>query len=107
MNGGIWWLMLGAGAITFAIRFSFIAAEGLYTPPSWLRVALGFVPVVALTALTVPELLLVDGSVALTDNPRLLAGIVAVVVAARWRNVLLSIGVGYAVLMLLKFFSTY
>ena len=96
------WLMVACGAATFLIRYSFIAAEGHYAPPAWFRRALAFVPVVALTALTVPELLVVDGSLRLA-NPRLLAGLVAIIVAARWRSVLLTIGVGYATLMTLKF----
>ena len=100
---GIWPLMVVAGAITFTIRYSFIAAEGHYAPPAWFRRAMVFVPVVALTALTVPELLLHQGFVDISDhNPRFWAGLVAIGVAARWRNVLLTIAAGYAALMILR-----
>lgn len=99
----LWLLMLVCGAITFAIRYSFIAAEGHYQPPSWFRRLLPFVPVAALTALTAPELLLVGGVLDLgSGNPRLWAGLAAIVVAALWRNTLLTIGAGFLALWVLQ-----
>ena len=99
----LWWLMLVCGAITFAIRYSFIAAEGHYQPPPWFRRLLPFVPIAALTALTVPELLLVQGELVLgVGNPRLWAGVVAIIVAALWRNAMLTIGCGFLTLLLLQ-----
>lgn len=99
----LWWLMLACGAITFAIRYSFIAAEGHYQPPSWFRRLLPFVPIAALTALTVPELLLVQGEIILGGgNPRLWAGLVAIAVAALWRNTLQTIGSGFLALFVLQ-----
>jgi branched-subunit amino acid transport protein len=102
-NNNIWWLMIGCGAITFAIRYSFIAAEGHYTPPSWFRYLMPAVPVVALTALTVPDLLLHAGVVDLhLTNPRFWAGLIAIAVAARWKNTLLTIFSGFVVLVALR-----
>ena len=99
----IWWLMLVSGITTFVIRYSFIAAEGHYRPPAWFRRILPFVPVAALTALTAPELLLVQGEIMLgAGNPRLWAGIVAIVAAAVWRNTLLTIGAGFLALFLIQ-----
>lgn len=99
----IWWLMALSGLLTFAIRYSFIAAEGHYQPPSWFRRLLPFVPVAALTALTAPELLLMQGEILVgSGNPRLWAGVVAIVVAAVWRNTLLTIGCGFLALFLLQ-----
>jgi len=99
----IWGLMLVCGVITFGIRYSFIAAEGQYQPPAWFRRLLPFVPIAALTALTAPELLLVKGQlVADGSNPRLWAGLVAIMVAAAWRNTLLTIGSGFLALFLLQ-----
>ncbi len=99
----IWWLMALSGLLTFAIRYSFIAAEGHFQPPSWFRRLLPFVPVAALTALTAPELLLVHGEIILGgSNPRLWAGLVAIVVAALWRNTLLTIACGFLALFLLQ-----
>lgn len=99
----LWWLMLSCGVITFCIRYSFIAAEGHYQPPSWFRRLLPFVPIAALTALTVPELLLMHGEIILGGgNPRLWAGLAAIIVAALWRNTLLTIGCGFLALFLLQ-----
>lgn len=99
-------LWLACGALTFAIRLSFIALEGRYRPPSWFVRWLPFVPIAALTALTVPELLLVAGKPSVGfDNPRLWAGAVAIFVAARWRNTLLTIASGFGALAILRWLN--
>lgn len=99
----IWWLMVVCGVITFAIRYSFIAAQGYFRPPGWFHRLLPFVPIAALTALTVPELLLMQGELVLgVANPRLWAGLVAIIVAAVWRNTLLTIGCGFLAFFLLQ-----
>ena len=96
-------LWLVCGVITFLIRYSFIALEGHYRPPSWFVRWLPFVPIAALTALTVPELLYVAGRLDLgVDNPRLWAGLVAIAVAARWKNTLLTIGSGFVAFGVLR-----
>jgi branched-subunit amino acid transport protein len=101
----IWWLMLVSGVMTFLIRYSFIAAEGHYQPPAWFRRLLPFVPIAALTALTAPELLLVQGELLLgAGNPRLWAGVAAIAIAAVWRNTLLTIGSGFLALFLIQHF---
>jgi branched-subunit amino acid transport protein len=71
----IWWLMLVSGAATFLIRYSFIAAEGHYQPPAWFRRLLPFVPIAALTALTAPELLLVQGEIDAWRGQSLVSGL--------------------------------
>lgn len=96
-------LWLICGLVTFAIRYSFIALEGHVRPPAWFVRWLPFVPIAALSALTVPELLLVAGQPVLgADNPRLWAGLIAIAVAARWRNTLLTITSGFAAFWLLR-----
>jgi branched-subunit amino acid transport protein len=95
----LWLVMFAAGLLTFAIRLSFIALEGRYQPPSWFVAWLPFVPIAALTALVTPDLLLVAGELRLgLDNARLWAGLVAIGVAAWRKNVLLTIGGGFAAL---------
>jgi branched-subunit amino acid transport protein len=91
------------GVVTFLIRYSFIAAEGHYQPPNWFVRLLPFVPVAALTALTVPDLVVVDGAISLgSGNSRLWAGVIAIGVAALWRNAVLTIGVGFMAFYLLQ-----
>jgi len=89
-------LILG-GLLTFATRLSFIALLGRFEAPEIITRALRFVPPAVLSAIIFPELLLRDGAwVTPWANPRLLAGIIAGLVAWRTRNVLLTIAVGLA-----------
>lgn len=96
-------LWIACGLLTFAIRYSFIALEGRYRPPGWFIRWLPFVPIAALTALVAPELLLVAGHIDVGfNNPRFWAGLIAIVVAVRWRNTLLTITSGFATFWLLR-----
>ncbi|NWG31011.1 MAG: AzlD domain-containing protein [Rhodocyclaceae bacterium] len=95
-------LWLACGLVTFLIRYSFIALEGHYRPPAWFIRMLPFVPIAALTAITAPELLLVAGKLQVADNPRFWAGLVAIAVAAVWKNTLATIASGFIALWLLQ-----
>ncbi len=99
------WLIVGIiGLITFAIRLSFILlTERMKLPPLALRI-LRFVPIAVLTAIIVPALTFPNGALDLSlGNARLLAGIVAVGVAWRTRNVVLTLVVGMGTLWTLTF----
>jgi branched-subunit amino acid transport protein len=94
--------MLLGGLLTFAMRFSFIYLFGRIEVPETLRRALRFVPPAVLTAIVAPELLMAQGSIHVgVDNARLVAGVLAVLVAAWSRNALLTIAAGMAALLLL------
>jgi branched-subunit amino acid transport protein len=97
----IWLTMILAGLLTFLTRLSFIALWGRWTPPEWLRRGLRFVPPAVLTAIIVPELLMRDG-VLTPFSPRLLAGVVAALVAWRTKNIVWTIVVGMGALLLLQ-----
>jgi branched-subunit amino acid transport protein len=98
----IWLVMVAGGIVTFLTRLSFIATEGRASVPRWFRAMLPFVPVATLTALVAPEILCPGGAWNLSPaSPRLVAGAVAVLVAALGRNVLLTILVGFATYLLL------
>lgn len=91
----LWLTLVAIGFITFAYRFSFIFFLERIRLPSWIGQVLRFVPVAALTAIIVPELLLRNGIFQFTwQNERLVAGIVAIVIAWRTHNVLLTIVLG-------------
>lgn len=67
------------------------------------RKVLRFVPVAALTAIVVPELLVRNGAVQFTwQNERLVAGVVAGLIAWRTQNVLLTIILGMVCLYSLQ-----
>ncbi len=99
----LWFALLAAGLLTYIQRLSFIVGWERLAMPPLARRALRFVPIAVLTALIVPDLLLVDARLALSPyNERLLAGVLATVVAWRTRNVLLTIAAGMAALLLLQ-----
>jgi branched chain amino acid efflux pump len=100
----IWLVMLIGGLLTLATRLSFILLLGRLRVPEWFRRGLGFVPVAVLSAIILPELTSPEGSLFLSwRNPQLLAGVVAILVAWRTRNVLLTIAVGMAALLVFRF----
>lgn len=96
-----WLVLLACGALTFATRLSFIAAEGRYAAPAWFRNMLPFVPIATLTAIIVPELARPGGAWDLSlRNGRLVAGLAAIAIAVATRSVLFTIAGGFAVLWL-------
>ncbi len=99
----IWLVMLIAGALTFLTRLSFIWMFGRMAVPPLVKRALELVPPAVLSVIIFQELLIRDGKLAVgLDNTRLLAGIVAVVVAWRTRSALLTIAVGMLALLILN-----
>lgn len=94
-----------AGLLTYGQRLSFIALWGRLRLPQGLRRALRFVPVTVLVALIVPDVLMREGTLYVSlENARLLAGLLAAAVAWRTRNVLATIVVGMAALIMLQAF---
>ena len=101
----IWLVMLLGGLITFAIRFSLIYLFGRLHIPETIRRALRYVPPAVLSAIVFPELFFHDGALNLSlDNIRLLAGLVAILVAWISRNTLVTIIAGMLALFLLQWF---
>ena len=99
----LWLSILAMGVITFALRLSLITLLDRFEVPPLVTRALRFVPPAVLSAIILPELTQPDGKFNLSlGNARLLAGMIAVVVAWRTRNVLLTIGVGMLALWVLQ-----
>ncbi|MCD6577548.1 MAG: AzlD domain-containing protein [Anaerolineaceae bacterium] len=91
----IWVVMLSVGVLTFLTRLSFIYLLDKWQPPEMVTSALRFVPVAVLTAIFIPEIALQNGELALSfENIRLLAGIIAILVAWRTKSALWTIGIG-------------
>ena len=100
----IWLVMLLGGWITFLIRFSLIYLFGRFKIPETMRQALRYVPPAVLSAIIFPELFFQDGALNLSlDNTRLLAGLVAILVAWITRNTLITIIAGMVALFALQF----
>lgn len=91
----IWLVIIIAGLLTYGIRLSFIFLHGKVSMPETLQRALRFVPPAVFTAIFLPELMITDGALNVTlENERLIAGSLAIVVAWRTKNVILTIVVG-------------
>jgi branched-subunit amino acid transport protein len=99
----IWIIMVIGGLLTFGTRLSFIFLLDRIKVPDWFRRGLRFVPVAVLSAIILPELTSPNGALFLSwRNPQLLAGIVAVLVAWKTKNVLLTILAGLAALVVFQ-----
>lgn len=99
----IWLVMILGGLITYGIRHSFIYLFGRIEIPATLRRALRFVPPAVLTAIVFPEVLMQSNRPDISPgNARLLAALVAALVAWRMKNTLLTIVIGMAALVILQ-----
>ena len=99
----LWLVIIGMGIITYGIRLSMIVLLGKVEIPIRLKQALRFVPPAVLSDIIFPELLQPGGRLDVSlGNERLLAGLLAMVVAWRTKNVLWTIIVGMAALWLLQ-----
>ena len=100
--------ILGMGLITYLIRLSlFLQPDRVVLPPSLLR-ALRYVPAAVLSAIIFPELFLPNGALDISlGNERLMAGLVAIVIAWRTRNVFIIVAAGMIALWLLQAYSPF
>jgi branched-subunit amino acid transport protein len=95
--------MIVAGLLTFATRLSFIFLLNRIKVPDWFRRGLRFVPVAVLSAIILPELTIPNGSLFISwRNPQFLAGMVAILVAWRTKNVVLTIVAGLIALLIFQ-----
>lgn len=100
-DASLWLIFILLGLATTLPRASFIVIGNRFSLPPTLQRALRYAPAAALAAIVVPDVLVVGGQVD-PLNPKLAAGIAAILVAARWRNPWLPFIIGMAVLLGLK-----
>jgi branched-subunit amino acid transport protein len=99
----IWIVMIALGLLTFTIRFSFIALLERIKLPTTFQRALRFVPIAVLSAIIAPELGFSNNMLAISPtNPRLIAGIVATVVAFWTKNVFWTLLAGMGIFWILR-----
>jgi branched-subunit amino acid transport protein len=97
-----WIAVIFAGIGTYAMRASFLVfAHRLDDVPPKIQRLLRQIPPAALASIVVPALLRPEGHLDLWQ-PRLLAGIVAGLVAWRTKNIALTLVVGLGVVMVLE-----
>ena len=89
---------------TFLFRFSFIYLFGRFQLPLWVQNSMKFVPSAVLSALVFPAIIIKEDIIWISpQNPRLIAGIIAMFIAWRTKNLLLTIVVGLGVFWLIVF----
>ncbi len=99
----LWWTMLAMGLITFALRVSFIALSDRLRLPPVVQRALRFVPVAVLPAIVVPAIVFREGALELTlSNEKLMAGLVASVVAWYTKSIIWTLLAGMIALWALQ-----
>lgn len=89
-------LIGGMALITFGIRFTLFAVGNRVRFSPLVTQGLSYVPVAVLTAIIAPAMLMPAGEgVELSlDNAYLVGGVAAIVIAAKWRNLLATIAGG-------------
>jgi branched-subunit amino acid transport protein len=103
----LWIIIIGIGLLTLLTRLSFIALPAGTRLPPWMRRALEYVPASVLSAITLPELIMHHGIADISlGNYRLIAGVVAIMVAWRTRLVLPTLVAGMVMLWGLQVVAT-
>jgi branched-subunit amino acid transport protein len=101
----LWLVLLLGGLGTYLIRLSFILIFQHVEIPPYLERMLRLVPPAVFSAIVLPELLVRDGAVQFSfSNLRLVAGLLAAIIALRTRNVLVTIASGMVILWVLQYF---
>ncbi|MEZ4519090.1 MAG: AzlD domain-containing protein [Chloroflexota bacterium] len=102
-NTTILLIMIGMGLITYGLRVSMFVWVGQRELPPYLSGALQYVPAAVLSAIIAPELFMPQDTLDISlGNVRLIAGLVAVVVAWRTKSVLWTMVIGMIVLWILQ-----
>ncbi len=96
----IWLAIIVIGIGTFALRASFIELGGRFALPASVSRALRFLPAAVLSAIILPAILRGEagGLYFGLDNPRLIAGIAAALIAWKTKSVLATLATGMGVL---------
>jgi branched-subunit amino acid transport protein len=96
----IWLMMILGGIFTFGTRFVMLSGWVAHGLPRWLVDALAFVPIAVLTAILVPAVLIDPATqqIVVQGNARIIAAVVATIIALLTRNVIATITSGLATL---------
>jgi branched-subunit amino acid transport protein len=99
----IWYPIIIVGSLTFLSRLSFIVlSERISIHPRIYR-AFRYIPIAVLSAIIFPQLILNNGSQYILATPRLAAGLIAILIAWRTKNVILTITSGMLALYIVQY----
>lgn len=90
-DGIIWLVILGLGAGTFLLRFSFLGMIGGRKIPEWVLRHLRYTPVAVLPGLIAPMVLWPEATGGAVDPARLMAAFATLGIGYATRNMLLGI----------------
>lgn len=94
----VWGIIAALAALTFTTRLSFIALFAHSDPPHWLRRPLRYIPPAMLAAIVAVQVFAEAPDTETVDGSRVIAALLALLVAYLTRNMILIIGVGMAAL---------
>ena len=101
----IWLLILMMAVVTFTIRYALFAKANSIKLPAKLEQGLKFSAPCVLTAIWVPAVLMPQGEIAFSfENPYLIAGLLALIIAQWRKNILLTIVSSMSFFFIYKFF---
>ena len=101
----IWLLIALMTIVTFTIRYALYARANSIQLPAKLEQALKYSAPCVLTAIWVPAVLMPQGELAITfQNPYLIGGAIALIVALWKKNILLTIVVSMGCFFIYKLF---
>ena len=100
----IWLVMILGGIFTFGTRFVMLSGWVAHGLPRWLIDALAFVPIAVLTAILVPAVLIDPATqqIIVLGNARVVAAVIATIIALLTRNVIATITSGLATLWFVR-----
>ncbi len=103
-ESGLLAVVFGMGIITYGLRASSLLLAERLPRTAWLTSFLRFVPVAVLSTIVALQVFIPNGQLDLSvvENHRLQASVLAILVAWRTRNMLLTIAVGMAALWILQ-----
>jgi len=100
MTTGEIFLVAGMALVTFLVRYPVLALVSRITLPQVMLDGMKFIPPAVLAAIIAPAMFMPSGALDLSlSNAYLIAGIVAGLIAWRWRNLLATIVLGMAIFL--------
>ena len=97
-KGALWFIIIGLGVGSFALRFAFTGLVGDRTMPPWLLRHLRYTAVAILPALVAPQVLWPAATGGTPDPARLAAAAMTLTVGVMTKNLLAAIFSGGATL---------
>lgn len=104
-RGDIWIVIIGGMLITYALRASFLLFFGKDSLPLWLFRSLRFTPAVVLAALIAQLVVKTGSEIQISfQNPKIIAAMLASLVAWKTKNSIITLLTGMAALWILSYF---